>query len=190
LWQGVLEDKNDIARVQLPIPRAWLETASKPHLHIFLAGDVPANAAASEIWASRNLSMKLLRSVEGPALRAKNLTTNEYYPLVSRNYSLQRKKDQITGDLCMLEISYEDAADYLPSMSFASQQRVAFAAELYDAEDPSKSSERSTGHTIYEDDDSSLCAAYCLTDAHFASILKRSQIIFSYGNGSAQRVPI
>lgn len=139
LWQGVLEDKSDVARVQIPIPKAWLEGASKPCLKIFLCGDVPVNAAASDVWSSRKLSMKLLPHAEANALRAKNLTANEYYPLLSRNYSLQGRSDQIAGDLWMVEISYGDAADYLPSMSFASQQRVAFAAELYDADDPSNS---------------------------------------------------
>ena len=38
----------------------------------------------------------------------------------------------LSGDIWIIEISYEDIADYLPSMAFASQQRVAFAAELFD----------------------------------------------------------
>jgi hypothetical protein len=71
-----------VARVQIPIPKAWLEGASKPCLKIFLCGDVPINAAASDVWSSRKLSMKLLPHAEANALRAKNLTTNEYYPLL------------------------------------------------------------------------------------------------------------
>ena len=41
--------KSDVARVQIPIPKTWLEGASKPCLKIFLCGDVPVNAAASDV---------------------------------------------------------------------------------------------------------------------------------------------
>jgi hypothetical protein len=44
-------------------------------------------------------------------------------------------------DLWLLEFSYQELAEYYPGMTFPPQQRVAFAAELYDAHtDPSKSS--------------------------------------------------
>jgi hypothetical protein len=47
-------------------------------------------------------------------------------------------KDTIlNGDDWLLELSYDQIADYYPGMEFSPQQRVAFAAELYDdAEEP------------------------------------------------------
>ena len=39
LWQGVLKDDKDIARVQIPIPSAWLANATKPHLKVIVACD-------------------------------------------------------------------------------------------------------------------------------------------------------
>ena len=41
------------------------------------------------------------------------------------------------GDTWLVELSYEQVADYYPAIDFSPQQRVAFAAELWDdSEDP------------------------------------------------------
>src|SRR6185312_12758287 len=132
IWQGVLEDKSDLARVQIPVPREWLEQASSPKLRLFVATDVPANAAASEVWASRIITARLRTSPNGRALSSKR-TKSSRYTLIKRDYDLSRiDPGELEDDLWILELSYDEAADYLPAMTFPSQQRVAFAAELID----------------------------------------------------------
>jgi len=43
----------------------------------------------------------------------------------------------LVDDLWLLELSYEQAAEYYPAIDFSPQQRLAFAAELFDeAEQP------------------------------------------------------
>lgn len=133
LWQGTLEDKNDIARIQLPIPKDWLKEASIPKLRLVLAADFPVNAAVSQIWTTRKLVPRLRVHPEDRALRGQ-LDAIDSYALVGREYNLSRIDPQdLDTDIWLLEIGYEEIADYLPSMAFPSQQRVAFAAELYDA---------------------------------------------------------
>lgn len=134
LWQGVLEDKGDIARIQMPVPKEWLEASSSPRMRLFVAADVPANAAVSTIWASRQVVPKLRTEPEAKALYSKRTNTSGY-SLVRREYDLSRVDvDELDSDIWILELTYEEAADYLPSMTFPTQQRVAFAAELYDSD--------------------------------------------------------
>ena len=53
-----------------------------------------------------------------------------------REYDLSRiDTDELKTDIWLLELTYEEIADYLPSMAFPSQQRIAFAAELFDADE-------------------------------------------------------
>jgi hypothetical protein len=134
IWQGVLEDKSDIARIQLPISREWLTESSSPRMRLFVAADVPANAAVSNIWASRQVIPKLRTKPEEKAVSSKRTGTSGY-SLVRREYDLSKVDvDTLEDDLWILELTYEEIADYLPSMTFPAQQRVAFAAELYDAD--------------------------------------------------------
>jgi hypothetical protein len=61
------------------------------------------------------------------------------YPLLYRTYDLRKlpKGVIVEGDMWLLELSYEQIADYHLGMVFTPQQRVAFAAELVDlADDP------------------------------------------------------
>jgi hypothetical protein len=139
IWQGVLEDKSDIARIQLPIPREWLRKARDPRLRLFVAADVPVNAAVEEIWASRKIVARLRPHPESRALRARP-TATDVYALVGREYNLSRiDADELESDLWILELHYDEIAEYLPSMIFPAQQRVAFAAELFDADEKNES---------------------------------------------------
>jgi hypothetical protein len=134
LWQGMLEDKNDIARIQIPIPRDWLGEASIPKVRLIVAADVPVNAAVSQIWASRKIVARLVPRPKGRA-RPGRLNSIDSYSLTCREYSLARLNlDELDTDIWILELRYEEMADYLPNMTFPSQQRVAFAAELFDAD--------------------------------------------------------
>jgi hypothetical protein len=134
LWQGVLEDKDDVARIQVPIPRDWLVEASVPKVRLIVAADIPVNAAVSQIWASRKIVARLVPRPEGRARRGK-LNATDSYALVGREYDLSRLDiKELETDVWILELSYVEVADYLPNMTFPSQQRVAFAAELFDAD--------------------------------------------------------
>jgi hypothetical protein len=59
------------------------------------------------------------------------------YPLIDRTYDLHKLPRGVTvdGDMWLLELSYEQIADYHLGMVFTPQQRVAFAAELFDTSD-------------------------------------------------------
>jgi hypothetical protein len=41
----------------------------------------------------------------------------------------------VMDDLWLLEFSYEQAAEYYPAITFSPQQRLAFAAELFDEDE-------------------------------------------------------
>jgi hypothetical protein len=70
-----------------------------------------------------------------PALRASSTHSHESYPIFDRTYDLRKLPAGITadGDMWLVEISYEQIAAYHPAMTFPPQQRIAFAAELFDA---------------------------------------------------------
>jgi len=103
-------------------------------LRLVTAADVPVDSAAVGIWASRKIVSSLRPHPEERAIRGKRRNSNEAYPLSTKVYNLSGQKNKVSfGDIWTLEISYEQIADYLPTMSFTSQQRVSIAAELYDA---------------------------------------------------------
>lgn len=134
IWQGVLEDEKDIARVQVPIPSDWLKEASEPHLKLIVAWDPPVNAAARNLWATRNLTAQLRTHPEVRALRASAFKGHGSYPILERLYNLRRLPGdvKVEGDSWLIEIAYHQIAEYQAAMSFPPQQRVAFAAELVD----------------------------------------------------------
>jgi hypothetical protein len=57
--------------------------------------------------------------------------------MIDRIYDLRKLPKGVTveGDMWLLELSYEQIADYHLGMVFTPQQRVAFAAELFDNDD-------------------------------------------------------
>jgi len=134
IWQGVLEDEKDIARIQVPIPTDWLKEADEPYLKLVVAWDPPVNAAVNHLWATRNLSAKLRMHPDAPAQRTAKLKSHGSYPLLERLYDLRKLPPKLTvdGDSWLIEIAYEQTAEYHPAMTFPPQQRVAFAAELFD----------------------------------------------------------
>ncbi len=135
LWQGYMESTKDIVRVQLPIPLVWLTVADDPALRLVVCYDPPVNEAASGLWACRRVSAKLKMRPDDDALRSPRGSHNTY-PVIHRIYKLARYKSgaklQAEGNMWLLELAYEEIAAYPPGLDFASQQRVAFAAELVD----------------------------------------------------------
>ncbi len=134
IWQGVLEDDKDIARIQVPIPHAWLEEADQPYLKLIVAWDPPVNAAVKQLWATRDISARLKMHPEAPAQRTARLKAHGSYPLLERIYDLRKipANLKVEGDSWLVEIEYSQTAEYYPAMTFPPQQRVAFAAELFD----------------------------------------------------------
>jgi len=132
MWQGILDAPREIMRVQLPVPRNWLEQAGAPHLRLVVAWDSPVNAAVENLWASRKISIQLRVRLGTEALTGSHV--HKTYPLVERIYDLRRLPQGVdpAEDLWLLEFSYEPAAEYYPGLTFSPQQRLAFAAELYD----------------------------------------------------------
>jgi hypothetical protein len=138
IWQGVLESPKDIVRVRIPVPLAWVKDATNPTLRLCLAWDSPVNAAAHDLWACRKITAHLKPNPEGDSLMvSRRPLSHKSYPLILREYSLKKPSLKLDGDTWILEISYEQIADYYPGIDFTPEQRVAFAAELVDkAEKP------------------------------------------------------
>ena len=136
MWQGILDGPGEIIRVQLPVPRDWRTTAAAPRLRLIIAWDSPANAAVEHLWASRKISTQLRVRLGTEALTGSRggHKSHKTYPLVERIYNLSRVPEGVVpaDDLWLLEFSYEQAAEYYPGFTFNPQQRLAFAAELYD----------------------------------------------------------
>jgi len=138
MWQGILDGPGEIIRVQLPVPRDWRDAATTPLLRLVVAWDSPVNAAVENLWASRKISTQLRVRLGTKALTGSH-GGHKTYPLVERTYNLTHLPQGVVpaDDLWLLEFSYEQAAEYYPGFTFSPQQRLAFAAELYDgAENP------------------------------------------------------
>jgi hypothetical protein len=136
IWQGVLEDEKDIATIKVPIPRDWLKAAGQPCLRLVVAWDPPVNAAVIDLWATRKVSPKLKRN---PNCRSQNSMRDAHaqtYPILERRYDLTKRPNDSDPsddeDFWLVEIAYEQIAEYYPAMVFPTQQRVAFAAEIID----------------------------------------------------------
>lgn len=135
LWQRVLEDKNDLVAVQLPVPSDWRTQAKAPRLRVVVAYDPPVNQAVQEVWACRKVEIKL-KTNQMP--EAKGVTSksrgHRSYPLLDRTYDLRidAEADGLIEETWRLELHYEEIADYPPGPIFSSQQRVAVAMELFD----------------------------------------------------------
>ena len=137
IWQGVLEGLEDKARIQIPIPSAWLTTASRPTLRIVAAWETPVNEAVEKIWASRKVELQVRT---GPSIRALTPRGKNHrsYPLLDRTYEIGPEKFaklKLTApdsDFWLFELSYKEIAEYSAAMEFSHQQRVGVAMELWD----------------------------------------------------------
>lgn len=134
IWQGVLEDEKDVARIQIPIPLGWWTDADEPVLRLVVSWDPPVNSAVQHLWSTRDITVRLRTHLDSKAHRPSNLRARGTYPMIERLYYLHKlpKDVDVVGDSWLLEISYEQIAEYHPAMTFPPQQRVAFAAELVD----------------------------------------------------------
>ena len=136
-WQGVLEGPGDIARVQLPLPMAWLAKAKEPQVRLLIAWDSPVNHATTDIWACRDVTVRLKPSPSEHALSASKYTRRRTSPLIDRTYSLSKErleeKDiEASDDMWVVELSYDEVATYPIGVTVSPIQRIAFVAELSD----------------------------------------------------------
>jgi len=136
VWQGVIDGPKDLVRVQLPIPRKWLDRSSNPRLRLVVTWDTPVNAAAHDIWGSRRVTAHLRPGPDTRAMyRRPRGSGHRSYPISDKFFDLTRLPSGVTiqGDTWLVELTYEQIADDYPGIDFSPQQRVAFAAELWDA---------------------------------------------------------
>lgn len=133
VWQGVLANKSDVARVLVPIPRSWLSTAGDPICEIAVAWDTPVNAAFPNVYGCRRIALKFRTAPDQDAVRPSRGGHNSY-PVRIKRYPLRRAYDgsRARDDLWLIELSYEEMCDYAPVQSFTPEQRVSIAVRLYD----------------------------------------------------------
>jgi hypothetical protein len=101
------------------------------------------NDAVRSVWACRRVAVQLRASADGPAARGSH-GEHGSYPLIDRTYDLslerlrsQKRAIEPADDLWIVQLSYDQIAEYFTGMAFPPQQRVAFAAEIRDtAEEP------------------------------------------------------
>jgi hypothetical protein len=134
VWQGVLEGYEDVARIKIPIPKAWYGEAKQPKLRLVATWDPPVNAAASRLWTTRKVLAHLKQSPESKSIHGSR-SGHESYPWIDRTYDLRKGMGNAApdGDTWLLELAYQQIADYYPGITFNPQQRVAFAAEIFDS---------------------------------------------------------
>jgi len=143
VWQGLLEGPDDILRVTLPIPREWLAEAELPKLRVACSWDSPVNAAVRSRWGCRKVTVKVRAGGVGDALTGSR-AKHPIHPLWVRQFDLDAEKlasQKITAlpETWVLELSYEQVADYLSSMEFSPKQRVGLALELQDEGETARS---------------------------------------------------
>lgn len=137
LWQGIINSTKDVVRVQLPIPRTWVNTATKPTLRLVVCYDPPVNESNYASWACRKVApvLRLGPDSKHKGIRAIN-NSHPSYPIIDRRYALEEHKPgserAAESDLWLLEFSYTEEFAYAPGGDVDPQQRVAFAAELFD----------------------------------------------------------
>lgn len=136
IWQGVLADVEDIARIEIPMPRTWLRAAKKPVLRLLCAWESPVNYAVEHIWASRKVRAQLKPRSPGRALTSRDRRNHPSFPFSDRSFDLASAPPPPV-DFWILEISYEQICEYAATIEFSPHQRVGIAMELTDeAEEP------------------------------------------------------
>lgn len=133
VWQGIINDKSDLAKVAVPIPVEWLKSAEDPVCEVSVAWDTPVNAAFPNAYGCRRVDVKL-RTVEGGKAARPLPGAHASYPLRVRTHPLGRffKKEKVNDDLWIVELSYEEVCDYPITQTFIPEQRVGIALRLHD----------------------------------------------------------
>ncbi len=135
IWQGEIAGPKDLVRVQIPIPVQWLKDCSEPRLRMVVCWDPPVNNAISGIWACRHVNVHLRLDAESRGLNPVRRPSHHSYPVLDRLWHLDRiPNDQtVQSDEWLIDLSYDEIAEYYPGMDFTASQRVGVAMELFDA---------------------------------------------------------
>lgn len=133
IWQGVIADKTERAKVIFPIPLEWLESADDPVCEVSVAWDSPVNSAFHNVYVCRRVDTKLRRVDGGDAVRALP-GAHPRYPLRVRTHRLKSAavKGGAPDDLWTIEITYKEECEYPPTQAFTPEQRVGIAIRLRD----------------------------------------------------------
>jgi hypothetical protein len=133
VWQGLILDKSDIARVVFPVPLDWLTAATDPVCELAVAWDTPVNAAFPNVYGCRRVDAKI-RALDGGKAARPSRGGNPSYPLRVRSYALKPivEKAEVKEDLWALELSYEEICEYPPTQTFFPELRVGIALRLRD----------------------------------------------------------
>jgi len=135
VWQGVLGEEKETARVQLPIPLEWIREADEPRLEICAAWETPCNAAVESTYGSRDVVVRLRPAPDDRAVYPLRSPSIKGYPLRLRTYNLGRIEQgrELAGDTWLVDVSYHQAGEYHVNMDFTPEQRVGLAFRLWDA---------------------------------------------------------
>ena len=93
------------------------------------------NDAVSGLWACRKVNVHVRPGPDAKAIRPLRTPSHASYPVLDRTYNLDRLPagTSIDGDIWLIDLSYDENAEYYAGMDFAPAQRVGVAIELFDA---------------------------------------------------------
>ena len=138
IWQGTIAGPKDLVRINVPIPRDWLASCSEPRARLVVCSDPPVNDAVNGIWACRKVSARLRPGPDSRAIRPVNAPSHSSYPVIDRFYRLNRLPNGavVSGDMWLVDLFYDEIADYYAGMVFTPSQRVGVVFELFDDSAP------------------------------------------------------
>lgn len=139
VWQTILPGAGQVCRVQVPIPEGWLREATDPRLRVVSAWNVPVNAALTESWAARRVSVRVRPCGGKDALRGGG-TADGAYPIVDRTFKigpahLEEKGYPVADEMWIVEAEYAQVGEYVLGRVTPDAQRVGVVLELFDAEE-------------------------------------------------------
>ena len=108
-------------------------------MRLVACSDPPVNDAVVGVWASRKVAVKLKPGPDARAIRPMRTPSHASYPVLDRMYRLDRLPEGATveGDIWLIELSYDELADYFSAVDFTPSQRVGVALQLFDASEAS-----------------------------------------------------
>jgi hypothetical protein len=133
VWQGVIPREDEMARIQMPIPVDWVQSARSPRIEICVAWDSPVSSAAIDKWTCRDVGLTVRSSPDGDSIPGAGKRVAGY-PLYKRGWDLKAclKDKMIRNDAWTLELKFSQTAAYAAGHIVPAWQRVAFAAEIWD----------------------------------------------------------
>lgn len=137
IWQTVLPGPSQVCRVQIPVPKAWLDSARDPWLRLVAAWNTPVNAALTESWATRKVQVRL-RPFGGEKALVGGGSADGAYPIIHRQLEISLARlaegEFVVSDApWILEVEYDQIGEYAIGRITPPSQRVGLVVELLDA---------------------------------------------------------